>query len=38
VVVHHARDVVISLLDEAASQIPGDILETKTAPKEKPRG
>ncbi|MDY7227888.1 tyrosine-type recombinase/integrase [Hyalangium rubrum] len=33
-----AKDAAISLLDEAASQISGDILETKIAPMEKPRG
>ncbi|HYO52950.1 hypothetical protein [Archangium sp.] len=33
-----AKDAAISLLDEAASQISGDILETEIAPKEKPRG
>jgi integrase len=31
-----AKDAAISLLDEAASQVSGDILETEIAPKEKP--
>jgi len=31
-----AKEAAISLRDEAASQISGDILETKSAPKEKP--
>ena len=31
-----AKDAAISLLDEADSQISGDILETEIAPKEKP--
>ncbi|MFL5345758.1 MAG: tyrosine-type recombinase/integrase [Hyalangium sp.] len=31
-----AKDAAISLLDEAASRISGDILETEIAPKEKP--
>jgi integrase len=33
-----AKDAAIGLLDEAASQISGDILETEIAPKAKPRG
>jgi len=31
-----AKDAAISLLDEAASRIFGDILETEITPKEKP--
>jgi hypothetical protein len=31
-----AKDAAISLLDEAASRISGDILETEIAPKQKP--
>ncbi len=31
-----AKAAAISLLDEAASQISGDILETEIAPKEEP--
>jgi site-specific recombinase XerD len=33
-----AKDAAIGLLDDAASQISGDILETEIAAKEKPRG
>ena len=33
-----AKDAAISLLDEAAPQISGGILETGSAPKEKPGG
>jgi hypothetical protein len=33
-----AKDAAISLLDEVASGISGDILKTENAPKEKPRG
>jgi hypothetical protein len=33
-----AKDAAIGLLDEAASQSSGDILETEIAPKEKPGG
>jgi hypothetical protein len=33
-----AKDAAISLLDEAASRVSGDVLETEIAPKEKPRG
>jgi hypothetical protein len=32
-----AKDAAIGLLDETASRISGDILETEIAPKEKPR-
>jgi integrase len=32
-----AKDAAISLLDEAASRISGDILETESTPKEKPK-
>lgn len=33
-----AKDAAINLLNEAASQISGDILETAITPMEKPRG
>ncbi len=33
-----AKDAAIGLLDEAVSRISGDILETRSGPKEKPEG